>query len=279
MFLGNGSDEAIDLLFRGFCEPRIDKVLICPPTYGMYEVSAGINDVELIRVPLLADFSVNLEAVLEVLQRDRPKLTFICSPNNPTANLIDKETIARLAEASSGLVVVDEAYIDFAPEGSVVPLLAQYPNLVVLQTLSKAWGLAGIRLGIALANEAVIAVFNKIKPPYNVNLLTQQVASKALDDHIGTEERVQTLIQERMQLADWLEKQHFVRKVWPSDANFLLVEFDDPQRFYHGLSDRGILIRDRSSVVPGCLRISIGTPEENAALVNALRELEMSNEK
>ncbi|MBL0019602.1 MAG: histidinol-phosphate transaminase [Bacteroidetes bacterium] len=279
MFLGNGSDEAIDLLFRGFCEPRIDKVLICPPTYGMYEVSAGINDVELIRVPLLADFSVNLEAVLEVLQRDRPKLTFICSPNNPTANLIDEETIASSAEASSGLVVVDEAYIDFAPEGTVVPLLAQYPNLVVLQTLSKAWGLAGIRLGIALANEAVIAVFNKIKPPYNVNLLTQQVALKALDDRIGTEERVQTLIQERMQLADWLEKQHFVRKVWPSDANFLLVEFDDPHHFYHGLSDRGILIRDRSSVVPGCLRISIGTPEENAALVIALRELEISNEK
>jgi histidinol-phosphate aminotransferase len=279
MFLGNGSDEAIDLLFRGFCEPRIDKVLICPPTYGMYEVSAGINDVELIRVPLLTDFSVNLEAVLVVLQHERPKLTFICSPNNPTANLIDAETIAKLCEASSGLVVVDEAYIDFAPEGSVGPLLAQYPNLVVLQTLSKAWGLAGIRLGIALANEAVIAVFNKIKPPYNVNLLTQQVALKALDDHVGTKERVQTLIQERMQLADWLEKQGFVRKVWPSDANFLLVEFDDPQHFYHGLSDRGILIRDRSSVVPGCLRISIGTPEENAALVNALRELEISNEQ
>ncbi len=274
IFLGNGSDEAIDLLFRGFCEPRIDKVLILPPTYGMYEVSAGINDVELLRVPLKPDFSVDVDWVLDILGTEKPKLTFICSPNNPTANLVDVAVIESIAAQKIGLVVVDEAYIDFAPEGSVVRLLAQYPNLVVLQTLSKAWGLAGIRLGIAMAHEAVIAVFNKIKPPYNVNLLTQQVALKALEDHVGMQERVQPLLQERMQLADWLAVQSFVRRVHPSDANFLLVEFEDAQRYYHGLAERGILIRDRSSVVADCLRISVGTPSENIALVNALLEIE-----
>ncbi len=270
IFLGNGSDEAIDLLFRGFCEPRIDKVLILPPTYGMYEVSAGINDVELIRVPLKPDFSVDVDWVLDILGTEKPKLTFICSPNNPTANLVPLEVIEEIAAQGIGLVVVDEAYIDFAPEGSAVLLMAKYPNLVILQTLSKAWGLAGIRLGIALAHEAVIAVFNKIKPPYNVNLLTQQVALTALDDHVGMQSRVQTLLQERIQLADWLANQTFVKQVHPSDANFLLVEFADAPRYYHGLAERGILIRDRSSVVAGCLRISVGTPEENIALVKAL---------
>jgi histidinol-phosphate aminotransferase len=273
LFLGNGSDEAIDLLFRGFCEPRIDKVLILPPTYGMYEVSAGINDVELIRVPLTPDFSVDLDWVLDILGTEKPKLTFICSPNNPTANLVDLAVIESIASQGIGLVVVDEAYIDFAPEGSAVSLMAQYPNLVILQTLSKAWGLAGIRLGIAMAHEAVIAVFNKIKPPYNVNLLTQQVAMAALDDHAAMRDRVQVLLDERIKLADWLADQSFVKLVHPSDANFLLVEFEDAHKYYHGLAERGILIRDRSSVVPGCLRISVGTPDENIALVNALLEL------
>ncbi len=273
IFLGNGSDEAIDLLFRGFCEPRIDKVLILPPTYGMYEVSAGINDVELIRVPLKPDFSVDLDWVLDILGTEKPKLTFVCSPNNPTANLVDLAVIESIASQGIGLVVVDEAYIDFAPEGSAVSLMEQYPNLVILQTLSKAWGLAGIRLGIAMAHDAVIAVFNKIKPPYNVNLLTQQVALAALDDHAAMRDRVQVLLHERIKLADWLADQSFVKLVHPSDANFLLVEFEDAHKYYHGLAERGILIRDRSSVVPGCLRISVGTPDENIALVNALLEL------
>lgn len=274
IFLGNGSDEAIDLLFRGFCEPRQDQALILPPTYGMYEVSAGINDVGLIRVPLLPDFSVDVATALQALDLHQPKLTFLCSPNNPTANLVDVEVVAALAGKETGLVVVDEAYIDFSPEGSVVPLLEQFPNLVVLQTLSKAWGLAGIRLGIALAHEAVIAVLNKIKPPYNVNLLTQQVALKALEDVTGMRERVQVLLQERNLLGAWLQHQSFVRQVFPSDANFLLVEFHSPHPYYHGLAERGILVRDRSSVVPGCLRISVGTPQENAALVQALKALE-----
>lgn len=273
LFLGNGSDEAIDLLYRGFCDPRIDKALICPPTYGMYEVSAGINDVELVRVPLDANFDIDLPAVLAALDLHRPKLTFICSPNNPTANLVDASVIAAIAAKGIGLVVVDEAYVDFTPEGSVVPLLDQFPNLVILQTLSKAWGLAGIRLGIAIAHESVIALLNKIKPPYNVNALTQEAALKALQDHSGMVERVQTLIRERNLLSDWLGEQPFVRKVWPSDANFLLVEFTDPKHYYHGLAKRGILIRDRSSVAPGCLRISIGTPDENLQLRNALVEL------
>ncbi|MFN8393079.1 MAG: histidinol-phosphate transaminase [Bacteroidia bacterium] len=273
LFLGNGSDEAIDLLYRGFCDPRIDKALICPPTYGMYEVSAGINDVELVRVPLDANFDIDLPAVLDALEQHRPKLTFICSPNNPTANLVDASVIAAIAGKGIGLVVVDEAYIDFTPEGSVVPLLDQFPNIVILQTLSKAWGLAGIRLGIAIAHESVIALFNKIKPPYNVNALSQEVALKALQDHSGMIERVQTLIRERNLLADWLAEQSCVRKVWPSDANFLLAEFSDPKHYYHGLAERGILIRDRSSVAPGCLRISIGTPEENQALRNGILEL------
>jgi histidinol-phosphate aminotransferase len=274
IFLGNGSDEAIDLLFRGFCEPGKDKVMICSPTYGMYQVSAGINDVEVIDVPLTADFQLDIPSIRKHFSDSNLKLVFICSPNNPTGNCMKSEEILALVSKFNGLVVIDEAYIDFSESGSLAVALNEFNNLVVLQTLSKAWGLAGIRLGMAFANEEVIDVLNRIKPPYNVNQLTQEVALKELAGEEKFNLEVEAIISERKRLKNELQPLKNVLEIYPSEANFLLVRFADPKAVYHVLLSKWIVVRDRSNVAEGCLRITVGTEKENALLIEELKKLE-----
>ncbi|MDA9120513.1 histidinol-phosphate transaminase [Flavobacteriales bacterium] len=274
IFLGNGSDEAIDLLFRGFCEPGKDKALICSPTYGMYQVSADINDVEVIDVPLTSDWQLNTKSIQKHFGEPNLKLIFICSPNNPTGNCMNREDIIALVSEFNGLVVIDEAYIDFAVAESLTSELDKFNNLVVLQTLSKAWGLAGIRLGIAFANEIVIDVLNRIKPPYNVNQLTQEVALKELADEAKFKTGVAAILSESKRLQNELQLLKNVLEMHPSYANFLLVRFVDPKEIYHVLSTKGIVVRDRSNVAEGCLRITVGTEKENALLIEELKKLE-----
>ena len=273
IFLGNGSDEAIDLLFRCFCEPGKDNVILPQPTYGMYEVSAGIQDIAM-RKPLLnSDFTLDTKAILEQAD-EHSKLLLLCSPNNPTGNVLAQGDIVYLLQNFKGIVVVDEAYIDFAPEKSVVPLLAKYPNLVILQTFSKAWGLAGIRLGMAFAHKDIIAVINKVKAPYNVNVLTQREALKALQQKELYQKNLNELLEQRKWVEQFLTIVPYVRHIYPSDANFILVKMDSPKGVYDYLTDKGIVVRDRSTTTlcDGCLRITVGTPEENKALINAMKE-------
>ncbi|RMG58422.1 MAG: histidinol-phosphate transaminase [Bacteroidetes bacterium] len=274
IFLGNGSDEPIDLLFRAFCEPKRDHVITMPPTYGMYQVSADLNQVKVVHVPLTDDFQINIAEVITAL-RPGTKLVFVCSPNNPSGNLMALASIELILQKAKGLVVVDEAYIDFAPEASLLPLLDRYPNLVVLQTFSKAWGLAGLRLGMAFAHPAVIGVLNKIKPPYNVNGLTQEKALEALAAVAKKDAMVATLLVERTRLAEGLAALPIVGKVYPSDANFLLVRMDDARHRYQQLMGQGTIVRDRSrlALCEGCLRITVGTPAENDALLAQLDAL------
>ena len=274
IFLGNGSDEAIDLLFRGFCEPRKDKAVICSPTYGMYQVSADINDVEMVELPLTLDWHLPLEHLRSLFSDDYMKLIFICSPNNPTGNSMKREDILSLVSEFNGLVIVDEAYIDFSETESLTSELGKFNNLVVLQTLSKAWGLAGIRLGMAFANTEVIDVLNRIKPPYNVNQLTQEVALKELADEAAFKKEVDAILSERTRLKTELSKLKRVEKIHPSDANFLLVKFVKAKAVYKALTEQGIVVRDRSKVAYGCLRITIGTSEENTQLLAELKKLE-----
>ncbi|MCF8459413.1 MAG: histidinol-phosphate transaminase [Flavobacteriales bacterium] len=274
IFLGNGSDEAIDLLFRGFCEPRKDKAVICSPTYGMYQVSADINDVEMVELPLTLDWHLPLEHLRSLFSDDYMKLIFICSPNNPTGNSMNRQEILTLVSEFNGLVVVDEAYIDFSETESLTSELGKFNNLVVLQTLSKAWGLAGIRLGMAFANSEVIDVLNRIKPPYNVNQLTQEVALKELADEAAFKKEVDAILSERTRLKTELSKLKRVEKIHPSDANFLLVKFVKAKAVYKALTEQGIVVRDRSKVAYGCLRITIGTSEENTQLLAELKKLE-----
>jgi histidinol-phosphate aminotransferase len=275
IFLGNGSDEAIDLLFRVFCEPGEDHVLLNPPTYGMYKVSAEINGVAYREILLTENYQLDLERLLPAMEAG-PKLTFLCSPNNPTGNLLKREDVAKVLAQQTGIVVVDEAYADFAPEGSWLPLLNQHPNLVVLQTFSKAWGLAGLRLGMAYAHPEIIAALNRIKPPYNVNQLTQEVVLAALEKQGEKEAMVKQILSERENLAEALGALQTVEKVYPTDANFVLVKVPAPNLWYQKLIDRRIIIRNRSRVAlcEGCLRITIGTPVENEALLQALRAFE-----
>jgi histidinol-phosphate aminotransferase len=273
IFLGNGSDECIDLLFRAFCVPGKDNVIINPPTYGMYEVSAHINDVEVRRAVLLDDFQLDL-VHLERLVDERTKIIWICSPNNPTANSMNRQDVEMVLNSFPGLVVVDEAYINFSRHRSFIQELAEYPNLVVLQTMSKAWGLAGLRLGMAFASEAIIEVYNKVKPPYNVNQATQELALTALSAVRQVNEMIRALVVMREQLARALGELPFVRKVYPSDANFLLIKVEDARRVYDHLLGDGIVVRDRSRVdlCEGCLRVTVGAERENAELMSALRE-------
>jgi len=270
IFLGNGSDEAIDLLFRAFCRPGIDNILIVPPTYGMYEVSANIHDVGIKRVPLTPEFQLDLDGIAEAID-ENTKLIFICSPNNPTGNSIHRQDIETVLHHFSGLVVVDEAYINFARQKSLTQELAEYQNLVVLQTLSKAWGLAGLRIGMAFADRQIIAIFNKVKAPYNINEVSQELALQALEEVDKINAWIQILVSERDRLAAELLRVPQVAYVYPSDANFLLVKVSDPKGLYKYLVDQGIIIRDRSSVTlcEGCVRITIGTPEENQELLQA----------
>ena len=246
MFIGNGSDEAIDLLYRAFCRPGEDQAVILPPTYGMYSVSAGINDIALLEIPLDADFQPDLGRLLPLLGDPRQKLLFLCSPNNPTANLVQHERLLAILAAFPGIVVVDEAYIDFAPGASCLPLLADHPNLVVLQTFSKAWGLAGVRLGMAFASPALIAMLDKIKPPYNLSGPAQAIVSAALDAPDRVAEQVATVLEQRRKLADHFAAHPQVLQLLPSDANFVLVRF------------------------PDALRLTIGTPAENTLLLAAI---------
>jgi len=272
IFLGNGSDECIDLLYRAFCVPGKDNVIINPPTYGMYAVSAQINDVEIRRAVLLDDFQLDL-VHLERLVDEQTKIIWICSPNNPTANSMNRQDIEIVLNNFSGLVVLDEAYINFSRHRSFIQEIADYPNLVVLQTMSKAWGLAGLRLGMAFAGEGIIDIYNKVKPPYNINQATQELALKALDDVGQVNEMIRLLVTMREQLARDLAALPFVLTVYPSDANFLLMKTTDAHGVYAYLLRDGIVVRDRSKVelCQGCLRITVGTERENAELVEALK--------
>ena len=271
-FLGNGSDEAIDLLIRIFCEPAADRVIIIDPSYGMYKVCADINDVAVDFVPLQEDFSLDAGRLLAAV-RSNTKMVFLCSPNNPSANLLDPSQITRILSDFRGMVVLDEAYIDFSGSEGMLPKLEEHSNLVLLRTLSKAWGLAGIRLGMALADPEVIRYLNRVKYPYNVNYLTQTKALEMLGRAGKREKWVGEILSERERLEDRLKEIACVRKIFPSDANFLLVRVEDPDGLYAHLNKSGLIVRNRSRLThcEGCLRITIGTPEENNRLIELMK--------
>lgn len=275
IFLGNGSDEAIDLLIRAFCEPGKDSVLSLTPSYGMYQVAAETNNVEFRTVALNPDFTLNVEKLKNAVD-STVKLIFICSPNNPSGNRFDKADIISVAENFDGLVIVDEAYIDFSSGSSILSELGTFENLVVLQTFSKAWGLAGIRLGIAFASDGIISVLNKIKYPYNVNILTQKVALDALSKIETMEKWVKTILLQKAFLMEKLRHFDLVEHIFPSDANFILVRTKKSDELFNYLINKQIITRNRSKVIlcEGCLRITIGTEMENRILVEALEDFQ-----
>jgi len=271
IFIGNGSDECIDILYRAFCNPGKDNIIICPPTYGMYEVSAHINDVEVRKAKLLDNFQLD-RIHLETLADTNTKIIWLCSPNNPTGNALTREDVETVLNNFHGLVVIDEAYINFSRHRSFIPELQEYPNLVVMQTLSKAWGLAGLRLGMAFASEAIIEVYNRVKPPYNISQSTQELVLKALEEVGQVNDMIKLIVQMRKDLTIALTKLPVVQKVHDSDANFLLVKVSDARAVYNHLLEKGIVVRDRSRVVlcEGCLRITVGTEKENKDLIKNL---------
>ncbi|MHA4894811.1 histidinol-phosphate transaminase [Pedobacter sp. PWIIR3] len=273
-FLGNGSDEAIDLLYRAFCEPGKDNVIILPPTYGMYEVSANINNVEIRKVNLLPSFQLDLDGIAEAID-ENTKLIFICSPNNPTGNSIVRTDIETVLANFKGLVVIDEAYINYAKQRTFIKELTEYPNLVVMQTFSKAWGLAALRLGMAFAARPVIDILNKVKAPYNINQATQDIALEALGNIAQVNDWIKITVEQRDQLSLDLLDLKMVKKVYPSDANFILVEVEEALNTYNALVEQGIILRDRSKVIlcEDCLRITIGTEKENEILLDALKNM------
>jgi histidinol-phosphate aminotransferase len=272
ILLGNGSDEVLDLIFRVFCEPRVDNVIVLPPTYGMYEVLANTNAIELVKIPLVENFQPNVKEIIKG-QDAKTKLLFLCSPNNPTANSFDANKIETLIKEFNGIVVIDEAYIDFSIEDSWLCRLDEFPNLMVTQTLSKAYGLASIRLGICYASKEIISILNKIKPPYNVNQLTQDVALQSLFNQEKVKNEIAIIISERNQLIRDLQNVEIVEKVYPSDANFLLVQVDDATLRYKQLVKLGIIARNRTTQIlcDNCLRFTVGTPDENKKLINTLK--------
>ncbi|CAZ98649.1 histidinol-phosphate transaminase [Zobellia galactanivorans] len=274
ILLGNGSDEVLDLIFRTFCEPKIDNIISLPPTYGMYQVLAGINTVENREVLLTEDFQPDVEAILERVD-EHSKLLFLCSPNNPTGNVFSEERIVRLLNAFEGLVVIDEAYIDFAESESWVSRLGEFPNLVITQTLSKAYGMAGIRLGICIASKEIIAAVNKIKPPYNVNELTQQKALNRVLDLASVKNEVTNILNERERLLKVLREVSFVEKIYASDANFVLAKVDDANKRYKQLLEEGVVVRNRTTqpLCENTLRFTVGTPDENKKLIEVLNKL------
>lgn len=275
IFLGNGSDEAIDILFRAFCRPGIDNVIILPPTYGMYEVSANINDVEIRKVNLTVDYQPDLDAIAEAVD-ENTKLIFVCSPNNPTGNSFYREAVEAMLVNFNGLVVIDEAYINYSRQKSFIQELTEYPNLVVLQTLSKAWGLAALRIGMAFASEEIIEVFNKVKPPYNISEASQQLVLKALDNVEQVNSWIKEIILERDKLVLSLKDFNFVLDIYPSDANFILVKTTDANGIYNFLVEKGIIVRNRTKVelCEGSLRITVGTPQENQKLIETLKSFQ-----
>ena len=273
IFIGNGSDECIDILFRTFCEPGKDNIIICPPTYPMYEVSANINDIAIQKAPLLSDYQLNL-AHIEQLVNPNTKIIWICSPNNPTGNSLDRIDIETILNHFEGIVVVDEAYINFSKQKSFVQSLIDYPNLVVLQTLSKAWGLAGLRLGMCFASPEIIGYMNKVKAPYNINIVTQELALQALEEVGQVNDMIKLLVDMRIALAQVIASMPHVIQVFPSDTNFILVKIPKARQLYAYLLSQGMIVRDRSALelCEDSLRITVGTEQENTLLVDAMYE-------
>jgi len=274
ILLGNGSDEVLDLLFRAFCEPKQDNITTLPPTYGMYKVLSGINMVENKEVLLTHDFQPNVEEILKTID-SKTKLLFICTPNNPTGNSFSTKKIEELLNSFNGLVVIDEAYIDFSSEESWTSKLSEFPNLIITQTLSKAYGMAGIRLGICIASAEIIAVVNKIKPPYNVNQLTQEKATLRVLDRDAVKNEVSQILTERAKLEEALKTVSFVEKIYPTDANFILAKVDDASIRYDQLLEKGVVVRNRTTqpLCENSLRFTVGTEKENVSLINALKTL------
>lgn len=274
ILLGNGSDEVLDLIFRAFCEPKKDSIITLPPTYGMYGVLANINDIKNIEIELEYDFQPNVDDILRAAHT-HTKLLLLCSPNNPTGNNFDAQSIENLIKWFGGIVVIDEAYIDFSEQQSWLNRLEEFPNLIVTQTLSKAYGMAGIRLGICYASKEIISVLNKIKPPYNVNELTQQKALDRLSKPTEIQQEIQSIIKQRNWLYSKLETISYVENVYPSDANFVLVKVDDATKRYDELISKGIVVRNRSNqpLCENCLRLTVGTETENIKLITTLKEL------
>ena len=274
IFLGNGSDEPIDLLIRAFCQPAVDCIVSITPSYGMYEVAANVNDVEFRKVELTADFELDADKLLEEVD-EWVKIIFLCSPNNPTGNSLNRDEIYKILKNFEGIVVLDEAYIDFSEEPSFLPELKKFPNLIVLQTLSKAWGAAGIRLGMAFASPEIVAILNKIKYPYNVNILTQERALAILNNESEMLGQLRRIMSERIRLQAALPELPIVRKMYPTDANFILVDVGKADSVYNKLVKKGVIVRNRNNVTlcHGCLRITVGTPEENDALLKALKSI------
>jgi histidinol-phosphate aminotransferase len=273
IFIGNGSDEAIDLLISAFCNPSKDNILIFPPTYGMYEVTAEINDVAIRKVLLTENFQLDINAAKQGID-ENTKIIFVCSPNNPTGNLLDTNSIEILLKNFNGIVSIDEAYIDFADMESWLKRLSEFPNLVVLQTLSKAWGLAGLRIGFAYASKEIIHVLNKIKSPYNISEATQQLALQALQNEQQAKEKTNVLIHQKERLLKAFQQFSFIQKIYPSDANFILAKVINATALYKYLLSKNIVVRNRSTqpLCENCLRITVGTPQENDFLLTALNE-------
>jgi histidinol-phosphate aminotransferase len=274
IFIGNGSDEIIDLCYRIFCNPGADKALIFPPTYGMYEVSASINDVHLLKVPLNEEFQIDLPNVQTVLCNPALKLVFICSPNNPTGNAMNFPDVKYILKTFSGIVIIDEAYIDFSDKQSFIRLVDKYNNLILMQTFSKALGLAAARVGFAFTNTEIIQLFNKMKPPYNVSTINQRAAIEKLARPEELKEQVDEIKSERQRLKSELMKIKIVEKIYPSDANFLLVKVSNADYLYNELVNRNIIVRNRNSIVRNCLRITVGKKDENDKLIQVLQNIE-----
>lgn len=275
ILLGNGSDEVLDIIFRAFCEPRVDNIVSHNPSYGMYPVLAEINDIELRKVNLEEGFRLNAQTMIDASD-EKTKLFFICSPNNPSGNLLKSDEIKKILDLKRGIVIIDEAYIDFAEEKSWIHELDNYPNLVVCQTLSKAWGLAGLRMGMCFASPEIIAVFNAIKPPYNVNVLSQKAALEVLNNEQAFKEQVATILSERIKVIAALEAANCVSKVFPTDSNFVLARVDNAKALYNFLLERKVIVRNRSTqyLCEESLRFTIGTPEENDRLIEGIKAYE-----
>ncbi|WP_420573402.1 histidinol-phosphate transaminase [Kordia sp.] len=269
--LGNGSDEILDLIFRAFCEPKKDNIIILPPTYGMYKVLAGVNDIAIKEVLLSTSFQPKADEILAAAD-ENSKILFLCSPNNPTGNSFDNKTVEKLLKEFNGIIVIDEAYIDFSSQESWLNRLEDFPNLIITQTLSKAYGMAGIRLGICYASLTIVDILNRIKPPYNVNLLTQSYALKRIEDQENVNIEIAEIQNNKEQLAEALTQISFVTKIYPSDANFILVKVDDANLRYNQLIEKGIVIRNRTTqaLCENCLRLTVGTEDENQRLIKEL---------
>ncbi len=275
IFLGNGSDEIIDLSYRIFCNPGTDKSLIFTPTYGMYEVSAAVNNITVVKVPLDGNFRINLNDVKPFLKDKNLRLIFICSPNNPTGNCMDPEVVEKIISGFEGIVVIDEAYIDFTEKPSFINLLDKYRNLIVMQTFSKAMGLAAVRVGMAFADPDIIRYFNKMKPPYNISTINQRTALKKLKKNGESKSQIEKIINERERLIEKLSELELTEFVYPSDANFLLVKVSNADIIYNMLIDKGIIVRNRNSIIRNCLRITVGKRKENNKLINALKNIDL----